>query len=51
MLYSDHTQPERRRPVKKSKYLQSPYDKAVNDSSATKLQKYIASYAWSPSHD
>ncbi|CAJ2651784.1 unnamed protein product [Trifolium pratense] len=51
MLYSDHTQPERRRPVKKSKYLQNPYDKAVNDSSATKLQKYIASYAWSPSHD
>ncbi|CAJ2672288.1 unnamed protein product [Trifolium pratense] len=47
----DRTYPERRRAVKKSKYLTSPYDTAVYESTATKLQKDICTYAWSSSID
>jgi hypothetical protein len=51
MLYSDSTYPERRRAVKKSKYLASPYDDAVHESSTTELQKNLSTYAWSPDLD
>jgi len=51
MLYSTGTYPERRRAVKKSKYLASPYDEAVYESNATKIQKDISTFAWSISHD
>ncbi|KAK2420062.1 hypothetical protein QL285_030855 [Trifolium repens] len=51
VLYSDRTYPERRRMVKKSKYLESPYDDAVHESSTTELQKQLSSYAWSPELD
>ncbi|PNX87890.1 Ulp1 protease family C-terminal catalytic domain containing protein, partial [Trifolium pratense] len=51
MLYSDSTYPERRRAVKKSRYLTSPYDEAVYESNASKLHKDISTYAWSISHD
>jgi hypothetical protein len=51
MLYSDSTYPERRRAVKKSKYLASPYDDAVHESSTTELQKILSTYAWSPDLD
>ncbi|WJX61883.1 1-aminocyclopropane-1-carboxylate synthase [Trifolium repens] len=51
VLYSDRTYPERRRMVKKSKYLESPYDDAVHESSTTELQKQLSSYAWSPKLD
>ncbi|RHN59965.1 hypothetical protein MtrunA17_Chr4g0019921 [Medicago truncatula] len=51
MLYSGGTYPERRRAVKKSKYLASPYDEAVYESNATKMQKDISTFAWSISHD
>ncbi|WJX12420.1 hypothetical protein P8452_02925 [Trifolium repens] len=51
MLYSDTTYPERRRAVKKSKYLASPYDDAVHESTASELQKILSSYAWSPDSD
>ncbi|KAK2354923.1 hypothetical protein QL285_092385 [Trifolium repens] len=51
MLYSDRTYPERRRVVKKSKYLESPYDDAVHESSTTELQKQLSTYAWSPDLD
>ncbi|WJX73110.1 hypothetical protein P8452_56928 [Trifolium repens] len=51
MLYSDTTYPERRRAVKKSKYLASPYDDAVHESNASELQKILSSYAWSPDSD
>ncbi|KAK2415577.1 hypothetical protein QL285_038046 [Trifolium repens] len=50
MLYSDSTYPERRRVVKKSKYLESPYDDAVHESTTTELQKILSTYAWSPDH-
>ncbi|GAA0143558.1 hypothetical protein LIER_35763 [Lithospermum erythrorhizon] len=46
MLYSQGTYPDRRRPIKKSKYLLSPYDDDVYESNASKLQKDIATYAW-----
>ncbi|RHN51385.1 putative Ulp1 protease family catalytic domain-containing protein [Medicago truncatula] len=51
MLYSDSTYPERRRVVKKSKYLDSPYDDAVHESTATELQKNLSTYAWSSELD
>jgi hypothetical protein len=51
MLYSDSTYLERRRAVKKSKYLESPYDDAVHESTATELQKNLSTYAWSPKLD
>jgi len=51
MLYSTGTYPERRRAVKKSKYLASPYDEAVYESNATKIQKDISTFAWSISND
>jgi len=51
MLYSGGTYPKRRRVVKKSKYLASPYDEAVYESNATKMQNDISTYAWSISHD
>jgi hypothetical protein len=51
MLYSDSTYPERRQEVKKSKYLASPYDDAVHESSTTELQKNLSKYAWSPDLD
>ncbi|XP_045827148.1 uncharacterized protein LOC123918979 [Trifolium pratense] len=51
MLYSDNTYPERRRAVKKSKYLASPYDDAVHKSAATELQKKLSTYAWNPELD
>ena len=51
MLYSGGTYPERRRAVKKSKYLASPYDEAVYESNASKMQKDIPTFAWSISHD
>jgi hypothetical protein len=51
MLYSGGTYPERRRAVKKSKYLASPYDEAVYESNATKIQKDISTFVWSISHD
>ncbi|WJX15692.1 1-aminocyclopropane-1-carboxylate synthase [Trifolium repens] len=51
MLYSDTSYPERRRAVKKSKYLASPYDDAVHESTASDLQKILSSYAWSPDPD
>jgi DTW domain-containing protein YfiP len=51
MLYFDSTFPERRRMVKKSKYLESPYDDAVHESSTTELQKNLATYAGSPDLD
>ena len=51
MLYSAGTYPERTRAVKKSKYLASPYDEAVYESNATKIQKDISTFAWSISHD
>ncbi|XP_039686928.1 uncharacterized protein [Medicago truncatula] len=51
MLYSDSTYPERRRAVKKSKYLDSPYDDAVHESTATELQKNLSTYAWSSKLD
>lgn len=51
MLYSDSTYPERRRAVKKSKYLDSPYDDAVHESTATQLQKNLSTYAWSSELD
>ncbi|WJX55613.1 1-aminocyclopropane-1-carboxylate synthase [Trifolium repens] len=47
MLYSSGPIPERKRPLKKSKYLSSPYDEAVHESKATKKQKDLATYAWS----
>ncbi|KAK2456592.1 hypothetical protein QL285_003943 [Trifolium repens] len=50
MLYSDSTYPERRRAVKKSKYLESPYD-AVHESTSSELQKQLSTYAWSPELD
>jgi hypothetical protein len=37
--------------VKKSKYLESPYDDAVHESTATELQKNLSTYAWSPKLD
>jgi hypothetical protein len=51
MLYSDGTYPEHRRTVKKSKYLESPYDEAVYESNANKMQKDISTFVWSISHD
>jgi DTW domain-containing protein YfiP len=51
MLYSDSTYPERRRMVKKSKYLESPYDDAVHESTTNELQKNLLTYAWSPDLD
>jgi hypothetical protein len=51
MLYSDSTYPERRRAVKKSKYLASPYDDDVHESTASELQKNLSTYAWSPELD
>ncbi|KAK2455536.1 hypothetical protein QL285_002978 [Trifolium repens] len=51
MLYSDSTYPERRQAVKKSKYLASPYDDAVHESTASELQKNLSTYAWSPDLD
>jgi len=51
MFYSGGTYPERRRAVKKSKYLASPYDEAVYESNATKIQKDISTFVWSISHD
>ena len=51
MLYSSGPIPERKRPLKKSKYLSSPYDEAVHESKATKKQKDLATYAWSDVHD
>lgn len=51
MLYSSGAIPERKRPLKKSKYLSSPYDEAVHESKATKKQKDLATYAWSDAHD
>ena len=50
MLYSGGTYPERRRVVKKLKYLESPYDEAVYESNATKMQKDISKFVWSISH-
>jgi hypothetical protein len=44
------TAPERkRRAVKKSKYLESPYDEAVYESKCNKMQKDISTFAWSNS--
>ena len=44
--------PERkRRAVKKSKYLESPYDEAVYESKCNKMQKDISTFAWSNSLD
>jgi hypothetical protein len=51
MLYSDSKYPERRRAVKKSKYLESPYDDAVHESTSSELEKQLATYAWSPELD
>jgi hypothetical protein len=51
MLYSGGTYPERRRTVKKSKYFASPYDEAVYESNANKMQKDISTFVWSISHD
>ena len=51
MLYSGGTYPERKRAVKKSKYLASPYDEVVYESNATKMQKDISTFVWSISHD
>ncbi|KAK2371926.1 hypothetical protein QL285_073123 [Trifolium repens] len=51
MLYSDSTYPERRRAVKKSKYLESPYDDAVHESTSSELEKQLSTYAWSPELD
>ncbi|KAK2423329.1 hypothetical protein QL285_033790 [Trifolium repens] len=51
MLYSDSTYSERRRAVKKSKYLESPYDDAVHESTSSELQKQLSTYAWSPELD
>jgi len=51
MLYSGGTYHERRRTVKKSKYLASPYDEAVYESNANKMQKDISTFVWSISHD
>jgi len=51
MLYSGGTYPKRRRVVKKSKYLTSPYDEVVYESNATKMQKDISTFVWSISHD
>jgi len=51
ILYSIGTYAERRRAVKKSKYLASPYDEAVYESNASKMQKDISTFAWSTSHD
>ena len=51
MLYSSGAIPERKRPLKKSKYLSSPYDEAVHESKTTKTQKDLATYAWSDVHD
>ena len=50
MLYFDSTYPERRRMVKKSKYLESPYDDVVHENTTTELQKILSTYAWSPDH-
>ncbi|WJX63405.1 3-ketoacyl-coa synthase [Trifolium repens] len=51
MLYSSGAIPERKRPLKKSKYLSSPYDEAVHESKATKKHKDLTTYAWSDVHD
>ena len=51
MLYSSGAIPERKRPLKKSKYLSSPYDEVVHESKTTKTQKDLATYAWSDVHD
>jgi hypothetical protein len=51
MLYPSGTYPERRRALKKSKYLTSPYDETVHESNATKKQKDLSTYAWSISHE
>jgi len=51
MLYSGGTYLERKRAVKKSKYLAIPYDEAVYESNATKMQKNISTFAWRISHD
>ncbi|KAK2362967.1 hypothetical protein QL285_087987 [Trifolium repens] len=51
MIYSSGAIPERKRPLKKSKYLSSPYDEAVHESKATKKQKDLTTYAWSDVHD
>ena len=51
MLYSGGTYAEHRKAVKKSKYLASPYDEAVYESNASKMQTDISTFAWSISHD
>ena len=51
MFYSGCTNPERKKAVTKSKYLASPYDEAVYESNATKMQKDISTFVWSISHD
>ena len=50
-ILEDFTYVDRRRAVKKSKYLTSPYDDAVYESTATKLQKDVSTYAWSTALD
>ncbi|GAU48060.1 hypothetical protein TSUD_377340 [Trifolium subterraneum] len=47
----DRTYVDRKRAVKKSKYLTSPYDDAVYESTASKLQKDVFTYAWSTALD
>ncbi|WJX77947.1 1-aminocyclopropane-1-carboxylate synthase [Trifolium repens] len=51
MLYSDSTYQERRRAVKKSKYLESPYDDVVHEFTSSELEKQLSTYAWSPELD
>ena len=51
MLYSGGTYPERKKAVKKLKYLASLYDETVYESNTTKMQKNISTFVWSISHD
>ncbi|XP_045788494.1 uncharacterized protein LOC123883641 isoform X2 [Trifolium pratense] len=50
-VMEDRTYLDRRRAVKKSKYLTSPYDDAVYESTASKLQKDVSTFAWSTALD
>lgn len=47
VLYTGSISPQRRRLVRKSKYLTSPYDVAVFESKTSELQKKVSTYAWS----
>ncbi|XP_045810763.1 uncharacterized protein LOC123905174 [Trifolium pratense] len=50
-VVEDRTYLDRRRAVKNSKYLTSPYDDAVYESTASKLQKDVSTFAWSTALD